>query len=180
MKRREEPIRMKGGALSFRFSRREGKEGKGMDPIYRLLVFVHVFSAILGMGPGFYLTALAKSAKNMTELRHAFALRHKLHVYVMIGGTLLLVTGLSMGFLNRGLFRAGWYWTSLALYLIALAMGPFVLSPRTKPIKRLLASHKGEEIPEEYEKLAKSLFRAEYLENFIFLVIIALMIAKPF
>lgn len=98
----------------------------------------------------------------------------------MVGGTLLLITGLSMGFINPSLFRMGWYVTSLFLFLAALAIGPLVLSPRSKPVKALLASHKGEEIPEEYWSLSKILFRFENLENVIFLIIIALMIFKPF
>jgi len=147
---------------------------------YKILVFIHIFSAILGMGPGFILTTVVKSGKNMTELRHSYRIRHKLHIFVMVGGTLLLITGLSMGVINPSLFRMGWYVTSLFLFLAALAIGPLVLSPRSKPVKELLATHKGEEIPEEYWSLSKILFQFEDLENVIFLIIIALMILKPF
>ncbi len=116
----------------------------------------------------------------MTELRHSYRIRHKLHIFVMVGGTLLLITGVSMGIINPSLFRMGWYVTSLVLFLAALAIGPLVLSPRSKPVKELLESHKSEEIPEEYWKLSRILFRFENLENVIFLIIIALMTLKPF
>jgi len=132
------------------------------------------------MGPGFILTTVVKSGKTMTELRHSYKIRHKLHIFVMVGGALLLITGLTMGFLNPSLFRMGWYVTSLVLFLAALAIGPLVLSPRSKPIKALLESHKGDEIPEDYWLLSKVLFRYEHLENGVFLIIIALMILKPF
>ncbi|MCM3569692.1 DUF2269 family protein [Neobacillus mesonae] len=147
---------------------------------YQILVFIHIFSAIIGMGPGFILTTVVKSGDTMSELRHSYAIRHKLHIYVMIGGVLLLITGLLMGTLNTALFHMGWYVTSLILYLVALAMGPLALSPRSKPIKTLLENHKGEEIPYEYKRLAKQLFLTEHIENGIFLIIIALMITKPF
>ena len=147
---------------------------------YQFIVVLHIFSAIMGMGPGFILTTVVKSGNTMTELRHSYAIRHKLHIFVMVGGTLLLVTGLIMGFMNPSLFRMGWYVTSLVLFLAALAIGPLVLSPRSKPVKALLASHRGEEIPEEYYRLSRILFRYEHLENVIFIVIIALMILKPF
>ncbi|PWA10023.1 DUF2269 domain-containing protein [Pueribacillus theae] len=150
-----------------------------METYYKILVFIHIFSAILGMGPGFVLTRIAKSAKTMTELRHAYSIRHRLHSYVMIGGTLLLVTGLLMGFINPSLFHRFWYVASLLLFLIGLAFGPFVLSPRSKPIKALLETHKGEEIPEEYERLSKELFHYEQIINLLFLIIIALMVLKP-
>jgi uncharacterized membrane protein len=147
---------------------------------YKILVTLHIFSAILGMGPGFILTTVVKSGKNMTELRHSYRIRHKLHIFVMVGGTLLLITGVSMGIINPSLFRMGWYVTSLVLFLAALAIGPLVLSPRSKPVKELLDSQKGEEIPEEYWELSRILFRFENLENVIFLIIIALMTLKPF
>ena len=151
-----------------------------MITFYKVVVFIHIFSAILGMGPGFILTTVVKSGKTMTELRHSYKIRHKLHIFVMVGGALLLITGLTMGFLNPSLFRMGWYVTSLVLFLAALAIGPLVLSPRSKPIKALLESHKGDEIPEDYWLLSKVLFRYEHLENGVFLIIIALMILKPF
>ncbi|MFP7298817.1 DUF2269 family protein [Neobacillus niacini] len=147
---------------------------------YEMIVVLHIFSAIMGMGPGFILTTVVKSGNTMTELRHSYAIRHKLHIFVMVGGTLLLITGLIMGFMNPSLFKMGWYVTSLILFLIALASGPILLSPRSKPVKALLASHKGEEIPDEYYRLSKILFRYEHLANVIFIIIIALMILKPF
>ncbi len=151
-----------------------------VSTFYQVLVVIHIFSAILGMGPGFILTTVVKSGNTMTELRHSYAIRNTLHIFVMIGGTLLLVTGLIMGFMNPILFKMGWYVTSSALFLAALAMGPLVLSPRSKPIKALLHSHQGDDIPVEYNRLSKELFRYEHLENIIFLIIIALMILKPF
>lgn len=147
---------------------------------YEILVFVHIFSAVLGMGPGFVMTPIAKKASNMTELKHAYTLRNKLHQFVMIGGTLLLVTGLWMGFLNMYLFQQGWYITSLILFLLALVSGPTVLVSRSNPIKALLKEHKEEYIPAEYFTLSKRLFFYEYLINTLFLIIIALMITKPF
>lgn len=151
-----------------------------MDVVYRILVFIHIFSAILGMGPGFILTTVVKSGDTMTELRHSYAIRHRLHIFVMVGGILLLVSGLLMGAINPYLFTMGWYVTSLLLFLVALAMGPFALTPKSKPVKALLESHQGEDIPAEYYPLAKALFLVEHIENTLFLIIIALMILKPF
>ena len=85
-----------------------------------------------------------------------------------------------MGALNNYLFRQGWYVTSLILFLIALAFGPLVLSPRSKPIKRLLKIHKGDVIPPEYYKMVVKLSFFERIENVIFLTIIVLMVLKPF
>lgn len=148
--------------------------------LYMFLVFIHIFSAIIGLGPGFVMIYIVSKATNMTELRHAYSIRNQLHIFVMVGGTLLLITGLWMGLLNPVLFFTGWYVTSLILYLIGLAIGPIILSPRSKPVRDLLRNHSGKEIPDEYYVLAKKLFFYERIENVIFLIVIALMITKPF
>jgi len=148
--------------------------------IYRLLVLIHILSAILGLGPGFMMIYIVTKANTMTELRHAYSIRNRLHIFVMVGGSLLLITGLAMGAINPYLFQMGWYVTALTLFLIALGFGPVALSPRSKPIKALLKSHKDDDIPEEYYRLAGKLFFYERIENVIFLVIIVLMVLKPF
>ncbi len=147
--------------------------------LYRVLVLIHVFSAILGLGPGFVMIYVVTKAQTLTELRHAYVIRNRLHNFVMVGGTLLLLTGLIMGAMNPLLFQLKWYVISLILFLIALAFGPVVLSPKSKPIKALLKQSSGDVIPVEYYSMAKDLFFYERIENVIFLIIIALMIWKP-
>lgn len=151
-----------------------------MVSLYDLLVFVHVFSAILGLGPGFVMIYVVTKATTMTELRHAYLIRNRIHIFVMVGGTLLLITGIWMGILRPVLWREIWFTGSLLLYLIALGAGPVVLSPRANPIKQLLVEHDGDDIPEQYHRMAKDLFFYERFTNVIFFIIIALMIAKPF
>lgn len=147
---------------------------------YNILVFIHIFSAILGMGPGFVMIYIVTKATTMTELKHAFYIRNRVHIFVMVGGTLLLVTGLLMGAINPYLFKQGWYVVSIILFLITLAAGPFVLKPISTPIKAILANHKGDDIPDKYYVLSKRLFTYERVLNTLFIIIIALMITKPF
>lgn len=147
---------------------------------YHLFVIVHVFSAILGIGPGFIMLPIVSRAETLPEIKMAFRIRKRIHLFVMAGGALLLLSGLGMGFFNPYLWQQFWYTASLVLFIIALSMGPLVLSPLTKPIQQLLAEHDGEDIPEPYEKLARKLFFYERVTNVIFLVIIFLMVTKPF
>lgn len=148
--------------------------------MFKVLLFLHIVSAIVGMGPGFVLTYLVKSAKTMTELRYAYVIKKRLHQFVMVGGTLLFLTGLLMGTQHTYLFQMGWYWLSLALFLTALVMVPFALKPKSSSIKFLLETVHGEKIPVEYNRLAKILYRNEQLINILFLIVISLMILKPF
>lgn len=147
---------------------------------YQLLVIIHIFAAIVGLGPGFIMTFIVTKSSNMTELRHAYYLRNRVHIFVMVGGVFLFVTGMWMGFINPHLFLEGWYNLSLILFLITLAAGPLVLKPLSNPIKKMLVEHKGENIPSIYQTYANRLFICERFLNIIFLIIILLMIVKPF
>ncbi|MGP4039845.1 DUF2269 family protein [Gracilibacillus sp. D59] len=151
-----------------------------MQTIYTGLVIIHIFSAIVGIGPGFVLTTIVKSAKSLPEIRQAFALKAKVHIFVMIGGTLVLVTGFLMGAINPSLFQQGWYLTSLILYLVALSLGPTLLKKFSAPIKELITDPSLETVPAAYHVNVQKLLRAEYIENTLLLIIIFLMITKPF
>src|SRR5699024_1123003 len=110
---------------------------------YDILVIIHIFSAIVGLGPGFVMIYIVTQAETMTELRHAYMIRNRVHIFVMVGGTLLLLTGLAMGIMRPYLFSQIWFVGSLILFLIALGAGPILLSPRSKPIKKMLKEHSG-------------------------------------
>lgn len=148
--------------------------------LYKFLLTVHVFSAILGLGPGFVMIYIVTNAKTLPQLKHAYEIRRRIHIFVMVGGTLLLVTGLWMGYLNPLLFKQMWYIASFIMYMAALAAGPFILSPKAKPIKAMLENTEGEEIPADYDKQANDLFFYERITNILFLIIIVLMVTKPF
>lgn len=147
---------------------------------YDILITIHVFAAIVGLGPGFVMIYIVKKAETLTELKHAYKIRNRIHIFVMVGGTLLLLTGLGMGAMRPYLFSQFWFSGSLILFLIALGAGPAVLSPKSRPIKKMLRETKGEQIPANYAALAQQLFFYERITNIIFLAIILLMILKPF
>lgn len=151
-----------------------------MEILYHILVVIHVLSAILGLGPGFILIQVVKSAHNMTELKHAYQVRRRLHTFVMIGGTSLIITGLIMGMIHPYLFRMGWYVTSIILFMVALLMGPLVMSPKSKTLKHVIDTHNGENIPPTYKQVEKKLFIYERISSLLFLIIIVLMVLKPF
>lgn len=149
--------------------------------LYQFLLIIHILSAIIGLGPGFVMIYLVTYAQTMEQLRYSYQLRHRVHIFVMIGGVGLLVTGIWMGLLNRVLLTQGWYLMSLILYLIALAMGPLVLKRLSTPIKAFLSEpqvHDG--IPQTYKQMAQKLFFYERIEMIIFIIIIILMVWKPF
>ena len=54
---------------------------------YSIVLLIHVLSAILGLGPGFVMIYVVSRAQTMTELKHAYLIRNRIHRFVMIGGT---------------------------------------------------------------------------------------------
>src|SRR5699024_5227784 len=124
--------------------------GNGMS-LYQCLVIIHIISAIIAIGPGFIMTYVVTKAANMTELRHAYWLRRRIHTFVMNDATSVMITGLWMGIINHYQFQQGWYVVSLILYLTVLGAGPTLLASKLKPIKKILADHNHEEIPAAYE-----------------------------
>ncbi|MBT3131437.1 hypothetical protein KL964_20070, partial [Bacillus spizizenii] len=52
--------------------------------------------------------------------------------------------------------------------------------PYSTPIKELLADNSLDSVPDEYHHYVKKLLRTEYVENILLLIIILLMITKPF
>lgn len=148
--------------------------------LYYTIVVIHILSAIIGLGPGFVLTYIVMKAENMTELRHGYKMRKQIHIFVMVGGTLLLLTGILLGILNPILFTQGWYLLSFILYLIGLAASPLILRKEAKPINKFLEEHEGEEIPQAYYDMSKKLYFYEHITNVLFIIIILLMVLKPF
>src|SRR5699024_433489 len=151
-----------------------------MNSLYTWLVILHIFSAIVGVGPGFVLTTIVKNAKTMTEIRFAFQLKMKVHIFVIIGGMLVLITGLIMGALKPILFQQGWYVASMLLYFSDLLLGPTLLKRFSIPIKSLLADQSIQEVPKTYYQHVKRLLQTEYVANTLLLIVIFLMITKPF
>lgn len=148
--------------------------------LYNTIVVVHILSAIVGLGPGFVLTYIVMKAENMTELRLGYKVRKQIHIFVMVGGTLLLITGILLGIMNPALYKQGWYLLSFILYLIGLAASPLILRKEAKPINQFLKEYDGKEIPQQYYDMSRKLYVYEHITNVLFIIIIILMILKPF
>ena len=151
-----------------------------METFYRILVFLHILSAIAGIGPGFVLTTITKFAKTLDQARYAHFVKLKVHILVMIGGTMVLLTGLTMGAIKPVLFQQGWYLTSMILYLIALVLGPTLLKKHSRAVREILEDSSLKELPAQYEVSSKKLIHLEYIVNILLLIVIVLMITKPF
>jgi uncharacterized membrane protein len=147
--------------------------------IYTLLIGVHIFTAIIGVGPSLLLNRILKNAKNMDELKYAHKVVKELNKVANIGFGLLLPTGLLMGWINPSLFQMIWYNASIALFVVAGLYLHFVIEPKMKPMLEILRTYEGEEIPQQYKILFNKLVPYDWFGKMLVIVIIILMVFKP-
>lgn len=148
--------------------------------IYNLVLLIHVLAAIFALGPGISLKFFFSNLSKLTELNKALVVRAKVLKIIMISGGLLLLSGLIMGFLNTALFKMGWYHASLTLFLIGTAIGPVFLAKKVKQGRAIIENAKGEEIPQEYFNLSNKINMLINIQHIIYLLVLALMVLKPF
>jgi uncharacterized membrane protein len=149
-----------------------------MDPI-TLLKIVHIVAAIVALG------------SNVTYgvwLRHAGLDRDRL-VFVIRGIRLLdraianpayivvLLTGLGMVIWGPFDFRAGWIQVALGLYVLVVIIGIGLFAPAAR---RQLAAAEADPGSDEYRRAARRGNALGLLTIAIVLVIVVLMVAKPF
>jgi len=147
--------------------------------IYNLLVGVHIFAAIIRVGPALTFNRILKSAQNMNELKSAHKIIEKLNPLANIGFGLLVITGLLMGLMNLSLFKSVWYVLSLGLFITIGVYGTFTIEPKMKSMLNISKTHVGESVPQEYKELLKNKIPHNRVENTLLLIIFILMVFKP-
>ncbi|WP_428911703.1 DUF2269 family protein [Niallia sp. Krafla_26] len=148
--------------------------------LYTILLLIHVLAAIIGIGATFAFPVISNSAKNLPQLKHILVLVKKLELYPKIGGALLIITGLMMGFISPGYFKEIWFMGSIALYIIIEILIYGVIGSKMKKIVPVVMTSVGEKIPEEYQLVAKSTAPIHMVASLLAIVIIILMSVKPF
>lgn len=148
--------------------------------LYNLVLLLHIAAAIFSVGPSLVLPFLMANAQNINELKFSFKIR-KLIINIMnMSGGLLLLTGVTMGLLNTGLFKAGWYHASLTLFIIAVLIGPLVLGKLVRKLIGLIDSQTGTEISSEIKQLVSKVNLFSNVMFAIYLLVLILMVLKPF
>ncbi len=137
-------------------------------------------AAIIGIGVTFAFPVISNMAKNLSQLKHTLRLLKKLALYPKIGGGILVVTGLIMGFITPAYFKEIWFVGSIVLYIIIELFIYVVIGSRMKAIVPVVMSSEGNEIPEEYIAASKSTGPIHMLATLLAIIIIILMSAKPF
>jgi len=149
---------------------------------YSILVTIHVIAAVCGLGAAFASPIISKSPKTVSQAKLCIHINEKVEKLAKYGSITLLVTGLILGALNPSLFTQVWYIVSIVIFISVQPIVAAVLPKKIKAQQELLDNHKGkdEALPEAYHQLNKEQQPFTMYVHSAAVVLIILMILKPF
>jgi hypothetical protein len=150
-----------------------------LNHLYTALLVIHILAVILGVGPVFLFNTILKRAQTADQLRYAHLIVGKLNRNANLSYGIILLSGLSMGWINPSLFRMEWYVASLVLFFISGVYAITAIEPVLKRMQGISDRSVTGEIPQEYKVLFQKKKVREWAANFIAIVIILLMVIKP-
>jgi len=153
---------------------------KKLEILFNLLLVLHILGAICGLGATFASPYIMNSGRNVRSAFSAHMVNAKVYKLARIGSIVLLVSGLIMGFIHPYLFTTGWYITSIVLYILTQPIVAYLLPRYEKNMLEVLGQANGEDLPSEYIQIAKKT-KPLILTTYVLLVLLViLMVFKPF
>ncbi|MFC5406061.1 DUF2269 family protein [Cohnella soli] len=146
------------------------------------LVLVHVLTAIIGIGPTYFGHVLCRGGQRVGELRRSLELFGFLNFFPKIGGTIAVLSGLLLVWLDGWKFASFWIIGSLALYVAIQIVVVGLLGPMTGKLQKLIsdpALKAEQELPAESAVLLAKVNVLFYVASALGLVLFAFMIMKP-
>lgn len=147
------------------------------------LVFIHVLSAVIGLGPAYAFPLILKKDKSIVEVTRMTELVSRLELLPKVFGTLTLISGLLLVWLgNYGTFFVLWIGGALVLYILAEVVIIGFLTPAAKRLSSALSqlSEQGEsETNEESLLLLNKVRNFHIVATVIVTIIFVLMVVKP-
>jgi uncharacterized membrane protein len=149
----------------------------------KFLILIHVLSAIIGVGPTFFSHVLFRKNQTVKELKSSLALGKHLEKFPKIGGSIAVLTGILLIFLNDyGSFMKLWLIGSLAIYIciqiIVIGFG----APASKKLVQWVFNPENdhhEEIPQEQKQILAKVSNIFYVASSLGVLLFIFMIVKP-
>ena len=150
--------------------------------MFGLLLVVHIFASIAVIGPAFVMPIIRRSARTVGQLHFALGVTSKLTIILKIGGTVLILTGVCLMIITKMGLSQLWLNTAILLSLSMVVMIDGWIEPRVKKIFKLTAESQDQskEIPAEFRLLIKKIVPIEIAAQLLMIVILVLMVVKPF
>lgn len=147
------------------------------------IVFVHVLSAVIGLGPGYVFPVMLRKDRSLAEVIRTTNMVSKLEIFPKVFGTLALISGLILYWLgDYGTILSLWLGGTLILFLIAEVVIIGFLAPAAKKLAILLSRLRESGASETNEE---SLLLLAKVRNFhtvagvLTTLILVLMVIKP-
>lgn len=147
---------------------------------YLFLLIIHLIAAVVGLGASFGMPVLMSNVKTVSQAKFTLKVAKGIEKYAKIGSITLLVTGIIMAILQPYLFKEIWYIASLVIYVAVQPIAAGILPKKAKAQLEVLENHQGDELPEEYRRLAKETIPFNNILYGSAIILIILMTLKPF
>jgi len=100
----------------------------------QILVFIHVLSAIVGIGPTYFSHVLLRKGQTLGQLRSSVAYIPLLEKFPKVLGSLAVVSGILLAWLGDYGFEFFWIYGSLALYVLIQIIVIAFMTPDTRKL----------------------------------------------
>ncbi|WP_028549846.1 DUF2269 family protein [Paenibacillus sp. UNC451MF] len=102
------------------------------------LVLLHVLSAIIGIGPTYFIHVLYRKRQSFGELKQSLRLSTLLELFPKIGGSVAVISGIVLVTQSSTHFLDLWIIGSLLLYVFIQIMVIGVVAPKQMKLRELL------------------------------------------
>lgn len=147
--------------------------------MYIYLVFIHIIASVTAMAAVICYPLIMSSARTTGQAKFALALLEKTAILPKLGGTLLFLSGLGLGFLEISLFKELWYVLSIVIFLVILVIFAGLIPAGIKQQLALLQQAKGDDLPDAYRQSRRRSAWLEGIANLAAFIVILLMVFKP-
>jgi uncharacterized membrane protein len=106
----------------------------------QIIVFIHVFSAIIGIGPTYFCHVLLRKGQTLGQLRNSLNLVKLLEMFPKILGSLAVVSGLLLTWQGKYGFKELWIYGSIILYVIIQIVVIGFMAPRSHKLAKAAAA----------------------------------------
>ena len=149
----------------------------------KVLVAIHVLSAIVGIGPTFILHLLMRGNQSASQLRQSLGLMRLVERFPKVGGPIAVLSGiLLVSIYSYGSFGQLWLVGSLVLFVLIQILVVGVAGKQLKPVadwERDAAGQKDPVVPLQVEQALRRVGGTMWLAHALAVALFLLMIVKP-
>lgn len=147
--------------------------------MYNYLLFLHIISAVTATVSVVGYPLIMSGVRTTEQAKFGLTLMEKLTVLPKIGGTLMFLTGLALGYEQPYLFRQLWYWVAIALFVVIVVIMAVLIPAGLKRQRAILEPIQSGALPDVFRRSRRRSLFLEIVANVVVILSIVLMVFKP-